>query len=192
MYFLFQPWTIDHRLWTFFTTFKIRDGSCKTKLHKYRSPTMKKLFFLLFMGFHIGAIAQQNTTRMNVSTNGVKAKNVLGGELESCCFEPMTGYFRDGYCRTDMMDRGVHTVCAIMTQEFLDYTKSKGNDLSTPWPQFRFPGLKPGDKWCLCASRWLEAHHAGFAPKVDLKATHEKTLSIVDLEILRLYVVEEK
>jgi len=101
-----------------------------------------------------------------------------------------TGYFRDGYCRTDWMDSGTHTVCAIMTEEFLAYTKSQGNDLSTPFPQFNFPGLKPGDKWCLCASRWLEAHHAGYAPKVNLKATHEKTSSIVDLKILKLYAVE--
>jgi len=86
--------------------------------------------------------------------------------------------------------RGIHTVCAVMTQEFLDYTKSKGNDLSSPWPEFRFPGLNPGDKWCLCASRWLEAHHAGFAPKVDLKGTNIKTLNIVELEILKAYSIE--
>ncbi len=151
---------------------------------------MKIVLALLFIFIQIGATAQQNKPYMNVSPNGVSAKNVLGNELESCCFEPMTGYYRDGYCRTDQMDRGIHTVCAVMTQEFLDYTKSKGNDLSTPWPEFRFPGLKPGDKWCLCAVRWLEAHHAGSAPKVDLKATNVKTLTIVELEILKTYSIE--
>jgi len=155
---------------------------------------MKTLVLLTLILVSIGIFAQQNTLRMsnsNGTTTHVKTKNVLGGELESCCFEPLTGYFRDGYCRTDWMDAGTHTVCAIMTEEFLEYTKSQGNDLSTPFPQFNFPGLKAGDKWCLCASRWLEAHHAGYAPVVNLKATHEKTLSIVDLDVLKTYAVEK-
>ncbi len=154
---------------------------------------MKTLFPLTLILASIGLFIQQNTYHMsnsNGTTTQVKPKNVLGGELESCCFEPLTGYFRDGYCRTDWMDSGTHTVCAIMTEEFLTYTKSQGNDLSTPFPQFNFPGLEPGDKWCLCASRWLEAHHAGYAPKVNLKATHEKTLSIVGIEILKTYGVK--
>jgi len=154
---------------------------------------MKTLFSLVIL-MSIGIFAQQNTLRMsnsNGTTTHVKAKNVLGGELESCCFEPLTGYFRDGYCRTDWMDAGTHTVCAIVTEEFLIYTKSRGNDLSTPFPQFNFPGLKVGDKWCLCASRWLEAHHAGCAPMVNLEATHEKTLSIVDFDVLKTYAVEK-
>lgn len=153
---------------------------------------MKILCSVLFILICANLSAQQSTTTMSQS-NGtpeyVKAKNVLGGKLQSCCFEPLTGYFRDGYCRTDLSDRGTHTVCAIVTKEFLEYTKSKGNDLSTPFPQFNFPGLKPGDKWCLCASRWLEAYHAGAAPKILLEATHEKTLSIVGIEILKAHSV---
>ena len=155
---------------------------------------MKTFFSLVFIATFVGFFGVQNNFDMSERTNPVsqsKAKNVLGGELESCCFEPLTGYFRDGYCRTDWMDKGTHTVCAIMTEEFLAYTKSQGNDLSTPFPQFNFPGLKPGDKWCLCASRWLEAHYAGFAPKVNLSGTHEKTLSIVALDILKTYAIEK-
>jgi len=156
---------------------------------------MKVLFPLTLFLMSIGILIQSNTYHMNNSngtTKQTKAKNVLGSELESCCFEPLTGYFRDGYCRTDWMDKGTHTVCAIVTEEFLEYTKAQGNDLSTPFPQFNFPGLKPGDKWCLCASRWLEAYYAGHAPKVNLKATHEKTLSIVGLEILKSYSVKNE
>lgn len=125
------------------------------------------------------------------NTNNPKqgAKNVLGGELKSCCFKPLTGYFRDGFCNTDNMDYGTHTICAIMTEEFLNYTKEKGNDLTTPLANGRFPGLKTGDKWCLCASRWKEAQLAGFAPNVVLEATNEKTLEIVQLEVLKRYVV---
>ena len=154
---------------------------------------MKILMSILFTLMYLGTSAQQytNMSKSNGTTESVKPKNVLGGELESCCFEPLTGYFRDGYCRTDYSDRGTHTVCAIMTDEFLEYTKSQGNDLSTPFPEFNFPGLKSGDKWCLCASRWLEAYYAGAAPKVNLAATHEKTLKIVGLDILREYAVEK-
>jgi uncharacterized protein (DUF2237 family) len=111
-------------------------------------------------------------------------KNVLGESLQSCCTIPMTGFFRDGFCRTDKNDLGRHLVCAVMTEEFLEFTKSKGNDLSTPNPAFSFPGLKPGDKWCLCASRWLEAYHNKVAPPVSLEATHEKALEIIDLKML--------
>ena len=117
------------------------------------------------------------------------ANNVLGTKLEDCSTDPMTGYFRDGCCRTDASDRGTHTVCAVMTEEFLEFTRSRGNDLSTPIPQFRFPGLKPGDRWCLCASRWFEAWHAGKAPHVILEATHKKTLDLVPLEILQTYAL---
>jgi len=115
------------------------------------------------------------------------AKNVLGENLESCCFQPLTGYYRDGYCNTGATDYGVHTVCAVMTEEFLKYTGRCGNDLSTPNSASRFPGLKPGDKWCLCASRWLDAYKAGAAPQVRLEATHIKTLDIVSLEVLKKY-----
>ena len=110
--------------------------------------------------------------------------NILGEPLEVCGVDPMTGFTRTGYCETGPQDRGRHTVCAIVTEEFLEYTKSKGNDLSTPVPDFGFPGLKPGDSWCLCASRWAEAYEAGKAPLVKLEATEASTLEIVDKEKL--------
>lgn len=111
-------------------------------------------------------------------------KNVLGTILKPCCYQPKTGFYRDGFCRTGPEDVGTHVVCAIMTEDFLVYTKAQGNDLSTPIPLYRFPGLKPGDKWCLCASRWKQAYKAGKAPEVDLEATHEKALQIIDFEML--------
>lgn len=115
----------------------------------------------------------------------VQGKNVLGGELALCCRQPLTGFYRDGSCRTGSDDLGVHTVCARVTAEFLAFSKSRGNDLSTP--RAGFPGLKPGDKWCLCAARWQEAFEAGVAPKVVLEATHEATLSVVHLEDLQAH-----
>ena len=118
-------------------------------------------------------------------------KNVLGTDLQSCCTNPMTGYYRDGFCRTDAMDTGTHTVCAIVTQEFLEYSASRGNDLMTPMPYWNFPGLKPGDKWCLCVSRWLEAEKAGKAPLVLLEATHAKSLQFTSLEKLQQYAIVE-
>jgi len=117
------------------------------------------------------------------------AKNVLGSKLEVCCTSPMTGFYRNGCCETGSQDTGTHVVCAQVTEEFLTYTKSKGNDLSTPVPMFDFPGLKPGDKWCLCASRWQEAWQNGTAPPVVLSATHEVTLEYVPLEVLQEYAV---
>ena len=113
--------------------------------------------------------------------------NILGTALETCCEDPATGYFRDGLCRTIQEDSGTHVVCAIVTQEFLEYTKSRGNDLSTPIPHFNFPGLKAGSKWCLCISRWLEAERAEKAPFVVLEATHEKSLKYTTLELLKKY-----
>ncbi len=110
--------------------------------------------------------------------------NVLGSSLITCCTEPVTGFYRDGFCKTGEEDSGTHTVCAVMTEEFLKYTKEQGNDLSTPNPLYQFPGLQPGDKWCLCASRWKQAAMAGMAPPVLLEATHKKTLRIVDFELL--------
>lgn len=119
--------------------------------------------------------------------NSVKKipKNVLGEPLQSCCFEPRTGFYRDGFCRTGEEDLGTHVVCAIMTETFLEFTKSRGNDLSTPIPQWAFPGLRPGDKWCLCVLRWLEAEKSGKAPKVVLEATHEKALEYTSLKVLK-------
>ncbi|WP_421933441.1 DUF2237 family protein [Phenylobacterium sp.] len=118
------------------------------------------------------------------------AKNVLGGELQSCSLDPVTGFFRNGCCETGPQDTGIHTVCAVMTAEFLAYSKSMGNDLSTPVPDYAFPGLKPGDRWCLCAPRWKEALDAGAAPHLVLEATHEETLAIVPLGILKDYAVK--
>lgn len=115
----------------------------------------------------------------------VMAQNVLGGELETCGTDPMTGFFRDGCCETGGGDTGVHTVCARVTAEFLEFSASRGNDLRTPHPEFGFAGLKPGDRWCLCADRWAEAHEAGFAPPVVLEATHARTLEWADLDDLR-------
>ncbi len=110
--------------------------------------------------------------------------NVLGKPLQGCCTDPITGFYRDGFCRTGPQDSGRHVICARMTDDFLSFTKSQGNDLSTPRPEFRFPGLRAGDKWCLCALRWREAYQAGVAPAVDLAATHEKALEYVTLEML--------
>lgn len=118
------------------------------------------------------------------------AKNVLGAPLEQCGCSPMTGFFRDGYCHTESRDVGRHTVCAIMTDEFLTFTRGRGNDLSTPAPQYGFPGLKAGDKWCLCVSRWKEAYDAGVAPPVILEATHQKALQTVTIDQLRTKEVQ--
>lgn len=115
------------------------------------------------------------------------ARNVLGGPLAVCCTKPMTGFYRTGCCETGAEDVGSHTVCAVMTAEFLDYTREMGNDLSTPQPSFGFPGLKPGDRWCLCAARWHEACEAGMAPPVVLAATHEAALRVVSLDDLRAH-----
>jgi uncharacterized protein (DUF2237 family) len=110
--------------------------------------------------------------------------NVLGGPLEPCSTAPLTGFFRDGHCNTCAEDRGRHTVCAVMTAEFLALSKYLGNDLSTPRPEYRFAGLKPGDRWCLCAARFLQAHEEGAAPQIRLAATHARTLEIVPIDVL--------
>ena len=110
--------------------------------------------------------------------------NVFGQPLELCCDNPKTGFYRDGFCNTGSIDLGTHVVCAEMTKEFLDFTKSKGNDLSTPNPIYDFPGLKPGDFWCLCALRWKEAYEAGVAPNVKLEATHDKALEYLTMNQL--------
>ncbi len=114
-------------------------------------------------------------------------KNVLGEPLELCSCTPNTGYFRDGYCRTNDGDMGQHTICAVMTEDFLAFTKSRGNDLSTPKLEFDFPGLKPGDHWCLCATRWKEAWQAGWAPLVVLASCEESCLEVVALDVLKMY-----
>lgn len=116
--------------------------------------------------------------------------NVAGGPLLPCSVAPLTGFFRDGCCNTGPGDAGLHTVCAEMTEEFLAFSRTRGNDLSTPMPEFGFPGLKPGDRWCLCAARWEEARQAGVAPPVLLEATHVAALRVVRLEDLRAHAVD--
>jgi uncharacterized protein (DUF2237 family) len=117
-------------------------------------------------------------------------RNVLGGELASCSTDPVTGFFRDGCCNTAPEDVGSHTVCVVMTAEFLAFSKSRGNDLSTPMPEYEFPGLKPGDRWCLCAPRWQEAFVAGKAPKVVLAATQEGALEYAELADLKRHAID--
>ena len=128
-------------------------------------------------------------TNGNGNGNGhrPKPKNVLGGELKVCCTDPMTGFYRDGYCRTGAEDAGRHTVCIVATTKFLAFSKAAGNDLSTPMPQYAFPGLVEGDKWCLVAMRWKQAFDAGMAPQVVLEACHESVLEIIDLEDLKAH-----
>lgn len=116
--------------------------------------------------------------------------NVLGGTLETCSNDPVTGFFRNGCCDTGPMDQGSHTVCAVMTAEFLALSKYLGNDLSTPRPEFGFAGLKPGDQWCLCAARFMQAHDEGAAPKVRLASTHQRALDIVPLTVLTQYALD--
>ncbi len=116
--------------------------------------------------------------------------NVFDEPLEVCGADPETGFYRDGCCNTGRDDVGSHTVCVRATKEFLEYSRFKGNDLSTPAPQFGFPGLKPGDSWCLCAARWLEAHQQGMAPRVYLKRTHKKALEVVPMELLREFALD--
>ena len=118
------------------------------------------------------------------------ARNVLGGKLQSCSLRPLTGFMRDGCCNTTDEDVGVHTVCVRMTAQFLAFSRARGNDLSTPMPDFDFPGLKPGDQWCLCAARWREALDADCAPDVVLEATHERTLDFVALEDLKKHALK--
>ena len=117
-------------------------------------------------------------------------KNVLGEDLEPCSFDPVTGFYRDGCCNTGAEDAGVHTVCIIATEEFLEFSKSAGNDLSTPMPQYGFPGLKPGDQWCLCAGRWQDAFEAGNAPQVRLRSTHLQTLEWCNLSNLQSHAID--
>ena len=115
--------------------------------------------------------------------------NVLGTELRCCCRDPMTGFYRDGYCRTGPGDHGLHTVCIVATDEFLEFSAAQGNDLSTPMPEYQFPGLVAGDRWCLCVTRWQEALQAGCAPAVVLAATHISALEFVSLEDLQAHAV---
>ena len=123
-------------------------------------------------------------------TGSMSERNVLGGELEPCGLDPLTGFYRDGSCATGPEDRGSHTVCAVVTAEFLEHQRSIGNDLATPMPQYRFPGLVPGDRWCVTATNWLRAHHDGAAAPVVLASTHERATELVPLAVLREHAVD--
>jgi len=123
-------------------------------------------------------------------TQAFEDLNIFGEKLHACGMSPMTGYFRDGSCNTCKQDVGSHTVCVEVTREFLEYSRFCGNDLSTPVPEFGFPGLRPGDRWCLCATRWVEAYENGMAPKVVLQSTHQRALEVAPLELLRQYAID--
>lgn len=128
---------------------------------------------------------------MSLSTDTeTDQRNVIGEKLMPCSVDPVTGFYRDGCCHTGPEDIGSHTVCAVMTAEFLAFSRAQGNDLSTPHPEFGFPGLKPGDRWCLCAGRWVEAHRAGCAPQVAILSTHERALEVCDLTALKDHAVD--
>ena len=127
---------------------------------------------------------------MDLEPGRLPSLNVLGQPLEPCSTTPLTGFYRDGCCNTGPDDRGLHTVCAVMTDDFLAFSKARGNDLSTPRPEFRFPGLKAGDRWCLCAARWQEAYLAGKAPRVALRSTHQATLAVCALADLKAHAVD--
>ncbi len=119
-----------------------------------------------------------------------QSKNVLGETLQPCCYAPVTGFYRSGYCATGPDDLGLHVICIEATAEFLEFSKAAGNDLSTPNPDFEFPGLQPGDRWCLCAERWVEAYHANMAPPVILEATNQAALELIPLKLLREYALK--
>ncbi|MCT0204572.1 DUF2237 domain-containing protein [Synechococcus sp. CS-602] len=142
--------------------------------------------------FHSAAPFRLDPSPLPTSPNpaGEQALSVLGEPLEICSCQPLTGWRRDGRCRTDSSDLGQHTVCCVVTENFLSYSRSQGNDLSTPMPAYGFPGLKPGDHWCVCAARWLEAHQDGVAPPVCLEATEQSALQIIPLELLRQTAVK--
>lgn len=119
-----------------------------------------------------------------------EALNVFGEPIETCSEKPVTGFYRDGCCNTSDDDFGSHTVCIEVTREFLEFSRFRGNDLSTPRPEFGFPGLQPGDRWCLCAERWREAHDAGMAPRVHLRSTHQRALEIVPIEMMKVFAAD--
>ncbi len=127
---------------------------------------------------------------MSLQEEPEQQRNVFGESIETCSIRPMTGFYRSGCCHTGEDDAGMHTICILVTAEFLAFSKMRGNDLSTPLPEFGFPGLQPGDRWCLCAERWKEALEAGMAPRVVLQATHENTLEVVSIEDLKRYAID--
>ena len=120
----------------------------------------------------------------------IQQVNIFDDPIEECCSNPITGFYRDGFCHTDNLDHGLHVVCAKVSKEFLEFSKKRGNDLSTPRPEFEFPGLNDGDSWCLCAERWREAYENNCAPHIFLKRTNKKALTVVDLEILKEFALD--
>jgi uncharacterized protein len=161
-----------------------RDGHCGDGERTGRYPdesVARRLRARLHRDRSVRLRAEVSRLRQRVPALGCAPMNVLGGELEPCSVDPMTGYFRDGYCHTAGADLGFHVVCAVMTEEFLEFSVSAGNDLVTPQPQWMFPGLRPGDRWCVVAARWQEALEAGVAPPVVLEATHASALEFVSL-----------
>jgi len=161
-------------------------------LVKERNATSTRTRLSRFPAMPAGALCIGLATAPAHAENGRMADrtNVLGGSLECCCREPLTGFYRDGYCRTGPGDHGVHTVCIVATDEFLAFSQAAGNDLSTPMPAYQFPGLSEGDRWCLCAARWQEALEAGCAPPVVLEASHISSLEFIALEDLREHAVQ--
>lgn len=139
---------------------------------------------------HEGSRGERGKCVMDQTVEMDQSLNVFGEPLESCSEQPMTGFFRDGCCNTGPDDAGSHTVCVEVTKGFLEFSRFRGNDLSTPMPQFGFPGLRPGDRWCLCAARWLEAYDHGMAPRVRLKSTHVRALEVVPLKLLKEFATD--
>ncbi len=135
-------------------------------------------------------MTEETTAPVFASEADQAARNVLGEPLQLCSLDPMTGFYRDGCCESGPEDRGLHVVCAQVSQAFLDHTLREGNDLITPRPEFRFPGLRPGDRWCLCALRWLEAYQAGVAPRLYLSATHERATQVIPLDVLKAHALD--
>jgi uncharacterized protein len=155
----------------------------------------KKLAFILILLFFANITLSNNSSAQNmtrIDNQQSITTNVLNKKLQPCCFEPLTGFYRDGYCKTNAEDVGTHVVCAKVTDEFLQFTLSRGNDLITPNLRYNFPGLKDGDKWCLCALRWLEAYKAGIVVPVILESTHHKALEYIDLATLKKARLQKK
>ena len=144
----------------------------------------------ILAGSRRGATGNRQVMKEQDKPKTTPARNLLGEPLQLCGEDPMTGFYRDGCCNTGPEDRGSHTVCVEVSEEFLVFTASRGNDLATPRPEFGFPGLKPGDRWCLCAARWLEAHEAGKAPRVHVVSTHEAALQVVPRSLLMSSAVD--
>ncbi len=189
-----QSETYKHLLnckrWKFLprTTKKINDEIYSTDIEVLSSHDKKKYIYTFTLSRQIRSLfwRTESVTLKNMKEMKNRSKNVFNKELQSCSFDPITGWHRGGYCTTDDMDHGTHTVCSEVNDDFLNYTKGKGNDLSTP--RNNFPGLKPGDKWCLCANRWLEAYKDGHAPPVILESTHKKTIDeFIPFDILKKY-----